>query len=139
MYILDSSSIAVILARLKEEAIEVLEGSVTLDLARYELGNIIWKEYALRGLINKVEALNKVKHVASLLEIMDVERIESEEELRSVMELASELKITFYDASYLHKAKSRKLVLVTEDEDLREKAKHANVKAVRADALVEQR
>ena len=136
MYLLDSSAIAIILRRLKENAIEVLEGKATLDLARYELGNIIWKEHALRGLISKSEVLNKVEHIASVLEIMDVERIESREELRGVMELAAELKLTFYDASYLYKAKSLGLALVTEDEDLMEKAKSADIETLTASALI---
>ena len=51
---LKSCAIALILKRLGGESIEVLEESVTIGLAAYELKNILWKEYALGGSIHVI-------------------------------------------------------------------------------------
>ena len=50
MFLLDSSAIAITIKRFREKAVEVICGKTTLDLSRYELGNIIWKKYALKVL-----------------------------------------------------------------------------------------
>ena len=85
--VLDSSAIALILKRLGGESIEVLEESVTSGLAIYELGNILWKEYALRRLIGLEEAVRKAKQIAKILEIIKLENIASAEEFKEVMKL----------------------------------------------------
>ena len=136
MYILDSSAIAIILKRLRGKSVEILEGKITLDLARYELGNVIWKECILEGLISPEEAVNRVEEMAKILGIIRNEKIESVEDFRGVMKLATGLKLTFYDASYLHLAKSKDLTLVTEDEELSGKAKHINIKAITVSELL---
>lgn len=59
MYLLDPSAIAIILRRFQEKSVEVLEGKITLDLARYELGNVILKECALEGSMSLDEAASK--------------------------------------------------------------------------------
>ncbi|MCP8316707.1 MAG: hypothetical protein H3Z51_07600 [archaeon] len=48
-YILDSSAI---FRAIKENVVETLVGNYTLELARYELGNVLWKEYLLHKKIN---------------------------------------------------------------------------------------
>ncbi|MEM2935623.1 MAG: type II toxin-antitoxin system VapC family toxin [Candidatus Bathyarchaeia archaeon] len=136
MYILDSSAIAIILKRLREKSVEILEDKITLDLARYELGNVIWKECTVEGLISPEEASNRAEDMAKILEIMGNEEIKSSEDFRGVMKLATGLKLTFYDASYLHLAKSKGLTLVTEDEELSGKAKHINIKAITVSELL---
>lgn len=138
MYLLDSSAIAVILKRLRERSVEILEGQFTLDLTRYELGNVIWKQCALEDLISPDKAAERVGDIAGILEITKNKSIRSSEDLRGVMKLATELKITFYDASYLYTAKSNEAILVTEDRELSEKAKHASIKAITVTQLLEQ-
>jgi len=130
VYILDSSAIAIALKRLREELPEFIDGKTTLDLTRYELGNVIWKECALERLISPEEALNRAEDMAKILEITRNERVETSEDFRGAMRLATELRATFYDASYLHIAKIRGLTLVTEDDELGEKAERANIKAI---------
>jgi len=136
MYILDSSAIALTLKRLREKAVEVLDGKITLDLSRYELGNMIWKECALRGLISREEAIYRAVDLAEILEFMNMERIGFDEDFKGAMELATRLKLTFYDASYLQIAKRRGLILVTEDKELGEKAEGAGVGTIRVDDLL---
>lgn len=135
-HVLDSSAIVTILKRLKGKSVEVLEGNVTLDLAAYELGNLIWKECALRKIISPEEAVNRAEQMARTLEVIELAEIGSAEDFKDVMRLATELKLTFYDASYLHVAKERGLPLATEDEELRDKAERAGFEAVAASELM---
>ncbi|MCD6368541.1 MAG: type II toxin-antitoxin system VapC family toxin [Thermoproteales archaeon] len=135
-YVLDSSAIAIILKRLKERSIEVLDGNITLDLAAYELGNIIWKECTLRNLISSEDAASKAEQIARILEIIEQTKIESPQDFKDTMKLATKLKLTFYDASYLQAAKKMKTPLVTEDNELRKKAEKAGVKAITVNQLL---
>ena len=130
MYILDSSAIAIALKRFKKRSIEVISDNITLDLARYELGNVIWKEYALKRTTKLKEAINKAGKMARILEVMRVESLASEEDLKNAEKIAAELNLTFYDASYLYAAKRDGLKLVTEDIELLEKAERADVEAI---------
>lgn len=130
MYILDSSAIAIILKRFREKAIGLLEGNVTLNLAHYELGNIIWKEHAVEKRISQEEAVDKAQKTAKILQLLKTEEAETPEDFKEAMKLAVELKLTFYDSAYIQKAKAKTLTLVTEDKELLKKAGNANVKAV---------
>jgi predicted nucleic acid-binding protein len=131
-YLMDASLIGVLLGRMKEKAVEFLEGTVTLDLALYELGNFIWKECVLKRIISRKEALERIEDLVKILGLMDLEKLEKED-VGSTMILAVDLDLTFYDASYLYIAKSRNMILITEDKELLEKAKRIGVKAVRVE------
>lgn len=137
MHLLDSSAITIIIKRLREDAVEYLVENATLDLSRYELGNIIWKECVLKGLISREEALQRAEDMAKMLEFIKIEKVESDEDFKEALKLAADLKITFYDASYLEIAKARRLSLVTEDKELREKAKKANIRTITVHELLE--
>lgn len=136
MYILDSSAIAMTLKRLKERSIEALKGKTILDLARYELGDIIWRGCALKNIISAEEALNEVENVAKVLKFTIVKGVGSSEEFKGVMELAVKLKLTFCDAAYLYVAKANGFTLVTEDKEPNEKAADSNVKAMTVDEFL---
>lgn len=137
MHLLDSNAIAITIKRLREKAVEALDGKATLNLARYELGNMLWKECALKGLISQ-EVLQKAEDMAKILEALRIEEIESSEDFKEAMKLATELKITFYDASYLHLAKNKGLILVTEDKELSKKAGKTNIKTITVDEFLEE-
>jgi predicted nucleic acid-binding protein len=109
-YLFDSSAI---FRAIKENRIEVLAESFTLDLARYELGNIIWKDCSLQAKISEQDAKLMAKATRRTLDIMGVLEIGGSEE--EILETAMKLKITFYDASYVYFAKERGLQLITED------------------------
>jgi len=90
----------------------------------------------LRRLIGLEEAVRKAEQIAKILEVIKLENIESAEEFKEVMKLAAELKLTFYDASYLQVAKRMGIPLVTEDKELLEKAKDVSVKALNVDEFL---
>jgi predicted nucleic acid-binding protein len=109
-YLFDSSAV---FRAIKENKIELLTGNGTLELARYELGNIVWKNYILQEKVSEQEAKLMTKAIKHTLTLMDVMSIAGSEE--EILETARQLKITFYDASYAYFAKMKELHLVTED------------------------
>ena len=136
MYLLDSSAIAITLKELHEKSIELLDGKDTLNLAYYEIGNIIWKECVLKRLISPEEAVENAEGIAKILGIMKIEKINSSEDFMEAMKLATRLKLTFYDASYLYVAKRKGLTLVTEDDELYKKAKENDIKVIKSSVFV---
>jgi predicted nucleic acid-binding protein len=109
----DSSAI---FRAVKENKIEFLAGNYTLELARYEWGNIIWKDCVLHAKVSEQEAKMMVKtinHVLNLIELMEIAGSEEE-----ILDTAIKLKITFYDASYVYFAKAKDLRFITEDSRL---------------------
>ena len=122
-YLFDSSAI---FRAIKENKIEVLTGNYTLELARYELENTIWKNYALHTKVSEQEAKMMAKAIKHTLSIMDVIEIAGSEE--EILDTAIKFKITFYDASYTYFANAKELKLITEDPRLIKKtAPAANV------------
>jgi predicted nucleic acid-binding protein len=117
-YIFDSSTI---FKAIKENKVEVLASNSTLDLTRYELGNILWKEHTLHKRISREELEKLVKLVKNVLNLMETLTINCHEQ--ETLNIADNLKITFYDASYIYHAKNKKTPLITEDNELTEKAK----------------
>ncbi|MGB9854296.1 MAG: type II toxin-antitoxin system VapC family toxin [Candidatus Bathyarchaeales archaeon] len=129
MYLFDSSSI---LKTIKENKIEVLIGNCTLELARYELGNILWKNFALQAKATEQEIKNLAKIIKQVLNMMEIAQITCNEQ--EILQTAAKLKITFYDASYAYSAKTKGLTLITEDSKLLGKIT-PYVKALKLDAV----
>ena len=90
-----------------------LVGNYTLELARYELGNIIWKDCVLHVKVSEQEAKMLAKTINHILNLMDPMEIAGSEE--EILDTAIKLKITFYDATYAYFAKAKDLRLITED------------------------
>lgn len=137
-YVLDASALGALLEKLGEKGLRYLEGAVTLDLALYELGNLLWKACRLRGVVSEEEALEGARSLAKVLELVRREQIRGED-AEGIMALALSLGLTFYDASYLYLAKSRGVFLVTEDGDLLERAKAAGVRAIKVEEYLAER
>ncbi|MDI6904709.1 MAG: type II toxin-antitoxin system VapC family toxin [Candidatus Bathyarchaeia archaeon] len=115
-YIFDSSAM---FKAIKENKIEILVGNCTLELARYEMGNILWKNYTLQAKVTDQELKSLAKLIKQTLNIMEIIQINCNEE--EILDAATKLKITFYDASYVHYAKTKELTLITEDAELLKK------------------
>jgi len=116
--LLDASSILVAVRRYGARARELLRGAYTIELARYEVGNALWKESSLIGLMSSEEARLVLKAVQRLLEVMNVV---APGDPVLVLIVAQELRVTYYDSAYLTAALERDLVLVTEDTRLARK------------------
>lgn len=98
-FVFDSSSI---FQAIIENKVPILAGNYTLKLAKYELGNLVWKRRALMKDLEREECKRNI----NLMEVLDIECHEAE-----VAELAESLNLTFYDASYIFLAKSKGIPL----------------------------
>ena len=134
--ILDSSVIALILLTEEGEALRHLEDNHTLDLAYYEIGNVIWKESALFGNVSPSEASALAGYAVRILNHMIVLSIDTPEKASETMNLALKKGLTYYDAAYLHLAEGYQ-PLVTEDDQLRMKAVEVGVEAITVKQLLE--
>jgi predicted nucleic acid-binding protein len=115
-YLFDSSAI---FKAVKENKVEVLVGNCTLELTRYELGNVLWKSFILEGKATNAEIKSLAKIVKRVLSVMEVLQIGCSEE--EILEVADKAKITFYDAAYAYHAMEKNLTLITEDSQLLKK------------------
>jgi predicted nucleic acid-binding protein len=109
-YLFDSSAI---FRAIKENKIETLSGNYTLELARFELGNIFWKNCTLHREITEQEAKTLSKIANQTLNLMTILPTAGKEE--EILQTAIQTKTTYYDASYIYLAKTKDLLLVTED------------------------
>ncbi len=113
----DASSI---FAAIRSERPELLFGEYTLDLARYELTNAVWKECCLRNLLSPEAAerlLGIIVRAVDRMEALGLKGLEAD-----ALRFARDLRLTAYDASYVAASMRHGLVLVTEDERLRRAA-----------------
>ncbi len=88
-----------------------LVAGTTIPLARYEIGNVIWKNYKIRNRISKEEALESGSVLFELLDSMELIKPPSD----STLSLSLEEGLTFYDSSYLVSAIETGYDLVTDD------------------------
>ena len=96
---------------------KLLEGK-TLDLAMYELGNVVWKEVT-RDKISSNDGIKLIRFIAKVISLMESLEIGIKSE---VLKIAVESNLSYYDASYLYASISMKDMLVTEDKKLLDRA-----------------
>jgi len=117
MYLFDASSIVNLV---KKGVVKFFSIGSTIDLALYESINAVWKEYKLLKRFDKNIALEFIKILGDIFNIIDTFSIKSLE--KEVFEIASKEGLTIYDASYIAIAKKNNLILVTDDHVLMKKA-----------------
>ena len=105
----DSSSIINLCSERKIE--RLLEG-YTLNLAFYELGNAVWKQVHPHKALTQEEG---GEALAALTEVYGQMRELPVEDASSILNIALEEGLTYYDASYIHAAIKHDAVLVTDD------------------------
>jgi predicted nucleic acid-binding protein len=128
--LLDASAVLQLIKSVEDEkALRVFDESYVLDLTKYEVGNGVWREYALQHAIQEEEFhefLDSLRTVVDRAELL----VPDPRNLLEIAQIAAKERITFYDASYIAMAKIRKLVLATEDAKLSKVAcRHAKTKS----------
>jgi predicted nucleic acid-binding protein len=119
-YLFDSSAIITLIERRKSDVL--LEGW-TVDLAFYELGNAVWKMVNLYKKLSIDDAKVVLDTFMSVYSMMNkIHGLDSQ----SILMMALQEGITYYDATYLYAAVVKKMTLVTDDKKL----KHAGSKYV---------
>lgn len=119
--ILDASALYPLLKKLGRGAASLLPRLMILDLTKYELGNIIWKEYRLGHVKNWEKPVEQLSKIIGELPAYSIDA----ENLKEVEKIAVERDVSFYDASYVYTAETQNLKLITEDEDLLEKCRNS--------------
>jgi predicted nucleic acid-binding protein len=116
----DASAIFYFIGRNEPER---MVGIYTSDLSLYELGNAIWKESVLLKRLSAEERNEVLDRVSRVMSLMKVLRAEGHE--RRIMDVAAQLGVTYYDATYVYMAKALGASLVTVDRKLARLAKPA--------------
>ena len=114
--VFDSSSI---FEAILQGKIHILSEGVTIPIAYYELGNILWKSVRLHGDISEMEALKLWELIVKTLNLMQIIDIKGGEE---ALKISIKLELPFYDSAYINLAKTKNIPLITEDGKLRRKA-----------------
>lgn len=131
MYVLDASSIV----KVCMERLPIPSSGATIPLALYESYNAI-AVLVRRGFLDvQLEGI-VVRNMADVFRRLKVLNI-GLNEFQKIYKLARDLKLTVYDASYLYIAKELGYALITEDLELREKAKNIDVKAYDISSLLQ--
>ena len=112
----DSSALLNLIRSAGGDAIEYLRGNYILTLTPYEIGNALWKETKLLNRLSVHEALVLIQHIANVYKIMN---ITAPVDISLVFKLANEIKVTYYDSSYIVSSYELGADLVTDDNKLR--------------------
>ena len=95
-----------------------------MDLTVYEVGDSLWKLAALLGALELGDAEDAVCALSELARRGAIRVVRFEElDLSRVVRLAASERVTFYDASYVVASEEVGAPLVTEDEELGERAR----------------
>jgi len=105
--------------------IPVLDGLYTVEIARYEIGNTLWKHTSLHGDFSPEESAEMMLLFMDAFTVMRFLQLKGHE--KGVLELASELRIPYYDASYIYFAVKHELPLITEDAQMAKKGGEAGL------------
>ena len=134
-YVLDSSVVAkwFVQEAASEKAVQLRDLFTrekiqlsTISLARYELGNTLWK-HPSKTTDNVREDFAALSEMA-----LPTQDLEDPQILTKVFQIARDLRITFYDASFVAAAEASKATFVTADEPLSRKVKgHGDVVLLR--------
>jgi len=116
--LLDASALLNIVRSLGPDALNYIKGCYELAITPYEIGNAIWKEATLLGRLTIDEALTLLNLISLIHRHLN---IVNPRNTVAVLKLAYELRITYYDASYVVAANELGLPLVTDDTKLRKR------------------
>ena len=115
------------------EKTHTLKGLHTVEIARYEIGNTLWKHTSLFGDFSLDEAEELMQAFTEVFAAMRLIHLAGRE--RAVLGLSCDLKIPYYDASYIYFADERGLSLVTDDAQLAKKGREMGLDCFPATGL----
>jgi len=118
-YLVDASAIYPLIVKLREGLLTYMDMFVVLDLTRYEVGNVLWKEYKSGRIRDLGSIVALFEMVFDSFDKLSIDRLDG------VLRIAVERDLTFYDASYVYVAEKMGMSLVTEDHEILEKCSNA--------------
>lgn len=132
MYLVDASALVNILLSVNdaEELIKLLRGAYILDLTVYEFNKALWKLATITKKIGKEAAKIGAEILEWLISNGTLYVLSEHKNLGERISAAIEKRINFYDYSYIHAAKSKGLILVSDDKGMRINAKNFGVTSI---------
>jgi predicted nucleic acid-binding protein len=118
-YVLDTSAIINIVQQKGKDSVPLLRSQHTLDLAYYESGNVI-RTYFHRKRLSRVDCLQLASTISWAWSLMQVDVLVADE-MQSVLTIALDNEIAFYDAAFMFQARKLKAILVTDDQAFQKK------------------
>jgi len=116
--VFDASALLNLIRSIGSDAFNYLKGHYILTLTPYEIGNALWRETTLVRRISIDEAISLLELMYNVYKVLN---IVSPQNLSLVLKLAYELRITYYDSSYIIVSYELGARLVTDDERLKRK------------------
>jgi len=92
-YIFDASALLNLIRKAGSNAIEIVKENYILDLALYEIGNVLWKEAILLKRISLEEALKTISFIENLRKILIAKSLSDEDLLPKVLKISLQQKI----------------------------------------------
>ncbi len=125
-FLLDASVLIPLLLNYGEKLLGIT-GEISLylmDLTIYEVGDSLWKLVFLLKVISLKDAIEIIEVLEDLVKKRFIRAVHfTELNLPKIVKLAIAEGLTFYDSSYIAAAEKLSSTLVTEDKELRKKAK----------------
>lgn len=116
--LIDASSI---FDSISAQKIDILTEYSTIDIARYEIGNILWKHTYLLRTYAREQSMQMLKLLTNAFNRMHFYGIVGSEE--EILEHSISWSISFYDAAYLYFAQREQAPVITEDNQMMKKAR----------------
>lgn len=120
--LLDACAVINMILRRGSQALASARNNFALSLTSYEAGNAVWRLCLLERKITRSEALALVTTATDFLNLLQQIHFQDLNPNR-ILDIAISKRLTFYDASYIIAAETRRLTLVTDDRGLFEVAK----------------
>ena len=95
-YLIDTSALYPLILMLRDKVLLYIDILFVLDLTRYEVGNVLWKEYG-RGRIKSLETA-----IPLFQEVLDSMNRLMVDNIGGVLKIAIDKNIIFYDTSYIY-------------------------------------
>lgn len=134
-FLIDASSLFKLLSAPPERVENILENSSITDLTIFEMGNVLWKrkDSKIKDIsLEKVMAFSEfVANILSEITTFSIEAIE----IPNILAVAIRSKATFYDASYIYICTRENLGLISEDSDLRKKARMEKIEVIELEVI----
>jgi predicted nucleic acid-binding protein len=122
-YLFDASAFIFLIKKANvQTTFQQLQKSFILDLTVYEIGNTLLKEARLTKFLTSKETETLEKVTQTILSRTE-KILNQDTTFQQIMEIAKTENLSFYDSSYIHFAKQKNIQLITEDKNLRDKAK----------------
>lgn len=118
-FVFDASALLNLIRLAGSDAFNYLNGNYISSLTLYGVGNALWREAALLSRISVGETYSLLELINNMCKILN--NIVNPRDNLVTLKLACELKITYYDASYIVASHELDAALVTDDEKLRKK------------------